>query len=356
MLFDDQYSELSEINLEANCIGDTKIIKICESISKSLIDKIRYLNLGQNLISDKSCANIASLVRDCLNLEVLIVYENHIRNFGAALIMGEIKSHVSIKVFDISWNTIGENLTHEPTISEIKRDEKVRETEGRKFMNVSVTEMRKTMTFNTSDDKPRSRARNISPFAKELSNLFLNLNSKLIHLDISHNNMDSNDSKFLCEEVKQNHSILGLHVDGNEMRVDDLGFLFPTNNKVNSHDYYANSQIYYQIAKGHPNIRTKITNVRKIRSKNNCWICEGWKEVMFTYKPKKVKDITSLNVKLHLSFENYIPTETILKIDVFVCYRMVPPGEILYYFTVNETLIENYGSDTVNAKEDIYFV
>ena len=77
---------------------------------------------------------------------------------------------------------------------------------------------------------------------------------------------------------------------------------------------------------------------------------------MFTYKPKKIKDISSLNVKLHLSFENYIETLTLLKIDIFVCYRMVPPGEIYYYFTVNNNLIENYGSDTVAAKEDIFYV
>jgi len=142
------------------------------------------------------------------------------------------------------------------------------------------------------------------------------------------------------------------------MVIDDLGFITPLDNKTNSnHDYYANSQIYYQIAKHEPNIKTHITNIRKIRAKNNCWICEGWKEVMFTYKPpKKTPKIEHLDVKLHLNFDNYISTQAQFKLDVFVCYRMVPPGEILYFFTVNNNVIENYGSETVSTKEEIYYV
>lgn len=195
-LFDDQYSELQEINLEANAIGDTKIIKICETISKSLIDKVTNLNLGQNMITDKACTNIAALVRDCLNLEILIIYWNHIRNYGASLIMSEIKYHVGMKVFDISWNSIGENLTHEPSLSEIIKSENVLDVEGRTFMNVSISDMRKTMFINM-DSKPKTREKIISPFIKELSSLFNNLNSKMIHLDISHNNIAFSDSKYI---------------------------------------------------------------------------------------------------------------------------------------------------------------
>ena len=199
-LFDDQHSVLHVINLEANCIGDIKIIKICESIAKSLIDKVTYLNIGHNLVSDKACANIASLVHDCPNLEVLIVYWNHIKNFGASLIMTEVKNHVSLKIFDISWNSIGENLTHEPSIYEIKKIEKVKDTDTRSFMNVTLTQMRKTMFISLDDNcNPKTPAKYVSPFAKELGRLFQNFNSKIIHLDISHNNIDYNDCKFLSK-------------------------------------------------------------------------------------------------------------------------------------------------------------
>ncbi len=195
---DDQYSEVKEINLEANCIGDMQMIQICESITKSLVDKLTYLNVGQNMISDNSCANIASLLRDCLNLEVLIIYWNHLRNFGGSLIMGEIKSHPSLKVLDISWNTIGENLIHEPSINEIVKSEKLKETENRNFLNVSMSEMRKTMFINV-DLKVSTPAKYISPFAKALGTLFTSNTCKIVHLDISHNNLPTGDCVYLCK-------------------------------------------------------------------------------------------------------------------------------------------------------------
>ena len=155
--------------------------------------------------------------------------------------------------------------------------------------------------------------------------------------DILHNNINLIDSTHLSEEVKSNHTILGIHVDGNEMTIDELGFIYPLKKDAKLDKFCANSQIYYKIDREHF-IKTKINNIRKIRAKNNCWICEGWKEIEFTYR---LSDDIKRNlkgppeVKIHLGFENWKPHEMIFRYDHWICYRMCPPGEIFYFFSIN---------------------
>lgn len=149
---------------------------------------------------------------------------------------------------------------------------------------------------------------------------------------------------------------MGIHVDGNDMTIDSLGFIFPLEKTKYDSAHYANSQIYYKIDNDHPLIKTNILNVRKIRAKNNCWICEGWREIKFSYKPIHQEHINSYKVKLHLSFEEYKPTDMNLTQDIFVSYRMCPPGEYYYYYTVNGEPVENYGSSTEILKDAIIHV
>ena len=52
--------------------------------------------------------------------------------------------------------------------------------------------------------------------------------------------------------------------------------------------------------------KTGIETVRKIRGKNNCWICEGFREIKFEYIPKEpIEDPNNHLVKLHLNFDDY---------------------------------------------------
>ena len=79
---------------------------------------------------------------------------------------------------------------------------------------------------------------------------------------------------------------------------------------------------------------TKINDIRKIRAKNNCWNCEGWKEIEFR---QRLSDDIKRNlkgppeVKIHLCFENWKPHEMIFRIDHWICYRMCPPGKIFFF-------------------------
>ena len=56
-------------------------------------------------------------------------------------------------------------------------------------------------------------------------------NAFLIHLDFSHNYFDSRELEVINEGLSENHTILGIHLAGNEGETDALGFIKPHDHK-----------------------------------------------------------------------------------------------------------------------------
>jgi len=50
-------------------------------------------------------------------------------------------------------------------------------------------------------------------------------NKSLQHVDLSHNKIKVIDCEIIAEGLKSNHSILGLHFNGNYASIDHLGFM-----------------------------------------------------------------------------------------------------------------------------------
>ena len=84
---------------------------------------------------------------------------------------------------------------------------------------------------------------------------------------------------------------------------------------------------------------------------DNCWICEGWAEVVFEFKRysngmypngETTHDI-HVPIYLHLELDNYKP-DLMLPEDpdaetskIWRSYRRIPPGrQFKYYFSINE--------------------
>jgi hypothetical protein len=375
--------ELRELNLEGNSLGDKVIQNLCENIIKYIPEKVTLLNFGKNLISDDCAWIIANIVQSCLNLQVFILCWNHIKNYGGSLIINKLRKHLEMKIFDISWNSIGTNLIQEPTIEDIQKGVKG----NRNFNNYEMNDFRRTMNvvfkkYNLppAESKPQEKnqknnkdpksstmtnlnpggggnlGRAISAFSKELGEYFKETDIVLIHLDISHNNISFEDAVHLSQCVKSNHTILGMHVDGNEMYIDSLGFIHPYKKLGKHEDYYANSQIYYQIGKDNKLIKTNIEKVRKIRAKNNCWICEGWREMDIKFYPGRLISNPAKNyVKLHMNFEDYRAYDTIYSNGCYFNTRMCPPGEVHYFFSIDKKIVDNYGKNTLQLKESFVY-
>jgi hypothetical protein len=74
------------------------------------------------------------------------------------------------------------------------------------------------------------------------------------------------------------------------------------------------------------------------KMKNVCWICEGWHEVEFIWAPGSSGEASSEPIFLHLDYEGF---DSIFlgkpKSDgSFRSNRMVPPGELIYFYTAND--------------------
>ena len=371
----DPYSVLQHLNIEGNLFGNRLIIDLIKIIAKSKSDIISYLNFGVNNINDDCSLEMALLVKLCVYLKVLILYQNNFKNFGMSLIMSEIKKHINLKFLDISWNLIGSNLNEDiPTREELIKDYKDKSDQKRVFNNAELEEIRITLKFpkpniisslSKSKSLPdiKSKKNKLSPFTKELCDLFKNKEIQLLHLDISHNNIGYFDCKQIEIDVKNNHSILGIHVDGNNMYIDELGFIHAIDKIDYEKNYFAYSQIFYRIDNEHPLIKSNILNIKKIRGKNNCWICEGWREKYFEYfitdeyKNIPCPFLDGINkCHIHFNFANFNSFEMNYNEEnkKYFCYRMCPPGNLIYFNSYNNVPCLKYDEDKeLNLKEAI---
>ena len=379
-------NNLIHINLYGNNLYDDNIKLICDNIGKYISDKLIYLNIGKNLISDDSIENIVNMIGFCNKLNFFIINHNKISNKGGEKIIKKIRFHYELKVLDLSWNNIGDNLIKEPIYEELVNSD-LKHPE-RNFDNFTINEALKNMKFtfrknplipsddkqnkNKKDDKKKENTntnknlftepkkinepiKNPSSFATELGTYFKEKNLKIIHIDISHNNLSNIDCKFLSNEIKNNHSILGLHVDGNEMEIDSLGFINPLDNNNKKSEYFANSHLYYNMNENYNIRKTNIDTIRNHRNKNNCWICEGWREIEFIFIPKEpIDEPVNHLVKIHLNFDNYKPFGMLcIGGSKYSIVRMCPPGDIYYFFTLDTVPVEEESKENKINDEKI---
>lgn len=77
----------------------------------------------------------------------------------------------------------------------------------------------------------------------------------MYHVDISHNKFVKSDIEIISKGMKKNHTIMGIHLDGNECNVDSLGFVHA--DRGNSTARFKNVHICTRIL-GNPRIRNSM--------------------------------------------------------------------------------------------------
>ena len=377
----DSKCNIQDINLFGNYIGDDNVIKICDSLAMFIQFKLVKLNIGKNNIHDNCSNSICQMISKCLGLRVLVLSHNWLHNQGATKIIKELIDHSELRILDLSWNIIGDDLTEIPTYEHLVNSQ-ISHPE-RQFNNFSINEAlftgkvnlrtnpllppldlnkggdkkqdkKDTKTENTQPvfrqpKKINEKMKDPSPFAVSLGEYFCQPNLSLIHLDISHNNLNYSDCKLIAEKSKNNHIILGIHVDGNAMEINCLGFINPQEKLKRDTKYFASSHIFYEMNSDSSLRKSTIEKIRKIRGKNNCWICEGFREVQFEYIPEEpIKDPNDHLVKIHLDFDDYKPFDMIYNGSKYQIIRMCPPGEVKYFFSVDTIPVKKENSNGKN--------
>ena len=371
----DSKCNLEIFNVYGNLLGDENIKLINDALCKFASYKLVYCNFGLNNITNSSINSILEMLNSCNILKTFILSHNKISNNAAGQIIKKLKGHRELKVLDLGWNNIGNNFSKPISYEELVNQNLT--DPNRVFNNHLIEEglMKGKFTYRRNpllpplDQKGKAKKedkkkggekppivepkkikepiQNPSSFANELGSYFKEKSITLVHLDISHNNLPAVDCEFLANQSKDNHIILGMHVDGNEMNIDALGFLHPLYNKDET--FFANCQLSYPMNKEYNLRKSHIDNVRNLRGLNKCWICDGYREVEFTFVPKEpIIDYTSHIVKIHLNFDNYEPFGMHCLGSKFQIVRMCPPGEIDYFFTVDTIPVEEEGENSVN--------
>ncbi|MDR3547220.1 MAG: hypothetical protein P4M11_02900 [Candidatus Pacebacteria bacterium] len=216
------FVSLRVINLENTHLGDTGTIEICGCLSDH--PHLTEVNLARNNISDLSCKSVATLIRETFYLASINLHWNAIRGEGAVLILNAVASNGNTRVLDLSWNTVGAT---------------------------------------------KSRA-----FPTKMAEL-LSTQENLVHLDLSNNRLDADACEIISKGLKDNHTLWGVHIIGNEAKVDAKGFMHAGKAETN----VACEHLAHRI-NGRMMVVWPSPEEREV---DNCWICEGWNEVLFEW-------------------------------------------------------------------------
>ena len=160
------------MNLEGNKLSDTALKPLLNALSSN--NTIKKLNLSKNYLTNNNTEAIGKMLENNTAIDELYLKWNQINGTGGSTIFkGLIAGNSKIKVLDMSWNSFG--------------------------------------LYSSSFSKT---------FAE-----FIISNDSLLHLDLSHNKLGKEDSKIISDALAQNHSLYGMHYDGNYGYMDPNGYL-----------------------------------------------------------------------------------------------------------------------------------
>ena len=174
-----------------------------------------------------------------------------------------------------------------------------------------------------------------------------------MHIDFSFWGFTIDDCNNLNVGLSENHSILGIHMLGNQCGIDSKG-------------YFSRSIIPPTQSTLHSKVVSTL-HAGEVDSKNldlqkwaNWWIWEGWIPITFKYEHSKsncahLRFNSEDEILLHLSIDDYhpeimIPNST--NSNEYIKTRMVPPNQVKYYFSVNGMSRYLIDGDTVNITEN----
>ena len=168
---------LRSLSLAKNGLTDTAVAKLCAGLGQEGALQLQKLSLAENQISRGGRA-VGDLLKVQKQLSFLDLHWNFITGDGAlGLFKGLSKNAANggaLAKLDLSWNCLGNTMA-----------------------TLSMGELAKAL----SDDGP------------------------LVHLDLSYNSIQADACEILGQGLRQNHTLLGLHLVGNEAAVDAAGFV-----------------------------------------------------------------------------------------------------------------------------------
>lgn len=220
-------------------------------------------------MSDKSLMMISEVVTAC-PLEELHLRYNRIKVKGGNQLAQAIEMSKSLQILDLAFNSLGSS-------SDNKKIDK-------KKPGPKTPKKRKKKDLNE-----------IGKAAQSWSRCFEN-NESLLHVDISFNALPWDDFfEVVAVGLAENHTCLGLHVKGNQAKVDSMGYLHPIDefsylatdhvprNPVTKYQYMEPPPAALKQKKAQEEMLAESKLVQEVHE--NCWICGKWTEIEFQFTP-----------------------------------------------------------------------
>jgi len=189
---------LLELDLADNALGDDACEQICDTLASSC-QKLVGLSLAKNLLggSHKAGSALGNLLGCSPHLQALDLHWNRICGAGAAALVQGLYDNANqingqLWRVNLAWNRLG-----------VRCDVSLRVPDCKCDLCLQCRKVVSTLASVFSDCKA------------------------LFHLDVSYANFRPQDCEVLAEGLKKNHTLFGLHFDGNGAAIDDVGFLIP---------------------------------------------------------------------------------------------------------------------------------
>ena len=175
-----------------------------EELLSGLINSLKLFNASKNRISDAGAAIVSTFLQKSQMLETLLLHWNKIRSKGSCSLAKALKKNTIIQILDLSFNSLGSGAKRKALLS---KDQKKEE-------DVGIEQRHQLDKFECTDSAWKWRR----AFMK---------NHTLLHVDVSFNGFSAEDMVAVGDGLRENHTILGCHIEGNSAKMDALGFVNP---------------------------------------------------------------------------------------------------------------------------------
>ena len=290
-----EFHPVRYLSLSDNILGERSLECIL-SILRSPKPYLKHLNLDNTRLSTNAITLLASVLSTNQSVVNLSLAKNNLNTSSAKALRDMLHYNEKLKKLDLHWNCLkgeGAMMIFEGILDHPELEE----------LDLSWNAIGNTKDLNI-----------IQKISENLSK-----QGYLKHLDLSHNYITHIECEILGKGLEDNHSLLGLHIAGNECYLDPRGFVIPS---AQTH-----------LDQGHFFKRIIGTAQHTRSTRMNCWICEGWTQVTFYWKPLISGKAVSEPIFLHLECDDYKPELMEHNSEFFELTRAVPPGSLKFFFS-----------------------
>jgi hypothetical protein len=324
---------LKELNIRSNRVTDEGIFSLLSNVNKS---SMKVLDLSSNTIGLNSINSVVEIISDFNSgIEKLSLESTRLSYPFAVKVFSGLRTNHTIQELNLANNKLGsgagyhlkEFLSQTTTLKRLDLHWNLIQGNEAVLLFQGLKENDTLAALDISWNSIGSSGEAIEALCS-----FLSSESQLEHLDLSHNRISAQAAEMMGKALENNHSLMGIHLEGNHGRVDHLGFVFPSTSMAVSPSLQKSARI----------IRTP-----KRVNDHNCWICNKyidfsviwdpasilWKKTLkavFNAKSGKKKEL----VYLHLDIDNFEPFD--MKNDenseCFLIKRAIPCNRQVKFF------------------------